>query len=253
MGDGGGESIGSVVWFWGGFEMKVEFDHFLHLFFIGIAIAGHSFFDFIRSVFKSGKIMLLTKGILDKNYKVRGIFVEGAYGKIDTGWLCEIKDKSLREAVAGRMMEDGMLNASEYYTATNDKKDFLFGLEDKSVHEKNIKRLGYILGRQNIYSEILAKIRKNMEYWDAKYTNIRNKRFNKTLDKYRRQEISTERFYVILCKYMKKINENPQDYNNVLPVKLSDYPNMENYLLVSKLNSEIDMKKVQIQLQALLA
>lgn len=192
-------------------------------------------------------------GILDKNYKVRGIFVEGAYGKIDTGWLCEIKDKSLREAVAGRMMEDGMLNASEYYAATNDKKDFLFGLEDKSVHEKNIKRLGYILGRQNIYSEILAKIRKNMEYWDAKYTNIRNKRFNKTLDKYRRQEISTERFYVILCKYMKKINENPQDYNNVLPVKLSDYPNMENYLLVSKLNSEIDMKKVQIQLQALLA
>lgn len=192
-------------------------------------------------------------GILDKNYKVRGIFVEGAYGKVDTGWLCEIKDKSLREAVAGRMMEDGMLNASEYYAATNDKKDFLLGLEDKSVHEKNIKRLGYILSRQKIYSETLSKIRKNMEYWDAKYTNIRNKRFNKTLDKYRRQEISTERFYVILCKYMKKINKNPQDYNNVLPVKLSDYPNMENYLLVSRLNSEIDMKKVQIQLQALLA
>ena len=52
---------------------------------------------------------------------------------------------------------------------------------------------------------------------------------------------------------MKKISKNPQDYNNVLPVKLSDYPNMENYLLVSRLNSEIDMKKVQIQLQALLA
>lgn len=191
--------------------------------------------------------------ILDKSYKVRNIYVEGGYDKIDTDWLSSIEDKPFRDALIQQMIEDGRLNASEYYAVKNDKKDFLFGLEDKKRHEENIKRLGYILDQQQVYEDVLSRVMDNMNYWDAKYTNIRNKRFNRTVEKYRNNEIKAEKFYAILLKYVKKINENPQTYNNVLPIKLSNYRNIQNFLFATKANSELDMKKVQLQMQSLLA
>ncbi|MDR1195894.1 MAG: hypothetical protein LBL00_05395, partial [Endomicrobium sp.] len=191
--------------------------------------------------------------ILDKNYKVRNIYVEGAYDKVDISWLADIQDKSFRDSLILQMVEEGRLNASEYYSVKNGKKDFLLGLEDRQKHEENIKRLGYILSRQEQYAQTLERIQKNVNYWDAKYANARNKRFNRTLEKYRKSEISSEKFYAILCKYANKINADPQKYNNVLPIKISNYPNIQNFLFMTKASAELDMKKVQVQMQTVLA
>ncbi|MCL1973084.1 MAG: hypothetical protein FWG57_08915 [Endomicrobia bacterium] len=191
--------------------------------------------------------------ILDKNYKVRSVHVEGAYGKISTEWLSGIQDKQLRDSLVEQMLNDGRLNAAEYYAVKNDKKDFLFGIENKQIHEDNIKRLAYILDKQEIYDELLAKIQNNLNFWDSKYTNIRNKRFNKTLEKYHSGKMKTDKFYAILNKYANKINSNPEKYNNVLPINTSNYPNIQNFMFVTKANADLNMKKVQLQLQAILS
>lgn len=51
MRDSSGEGIGGVVGLGGFFEVEVETDHFLHLFLVGGAVAGHSLFDFVWGVF----------------------------------------------------------------------------------------------------------------------------------------------------------------------------------------------------------
>jgi len=51
MSDGGGESVGGIVWLRFLFESEMKTDHFFHLRFASGAVAGKSFFDFIWSVF----------------------------------------------------------------------------------------------------------------------------------------------------------------------------------------------------------
>ena len=191
--------------------------------------------------------------ILDNNYKVRSVYVEGAYDKIDTGWISDIEDKTLRDAIAEQMIEDGTLNASEYYAVKNNKRDFLLGLEDEKRHKENILRLGYILDNQERYEEVLSDMKKQIAYLSSKYANNKNKRFDRTLTKYKKDEINPQKFYSLLYKYVTKINENPENYNNVLPIKFSNYPNMTNYMLFSEYSSKLEMKKVYSQLQALLS
>lgn len=191
--------------------------------------------------------------ILDMNYKVKNIFVEGAYDKVDISWLSNISEKEIRESIIDNLLEEGRLNASEYYAVKNNKKEMLLGLENEDKHKENVKRLGYILERQEVYKSVLSEIKNNLDYLDIQYTNDRNKRFNRTLDRYKEKRISEEKFYVLVQKYINKINAAPEKYNNVLPINLSEYPNIQNYILFMKLSSKIKMKRVYSQLQSLLA
>lgn len=191
--------------------------------------------------------------ILDKNYKVKNIFVEGAYDNIDISWLTNISEKEMRESITDNLLEEGRLSASEYYAVKNGKTGMLLGLENEQRHKENIKRLGFILERQEVYSAVLAEIKSNIDYFSAQYTNDRNKRFNRILDRYKEGKISEEKFYALLQKYISKINAEPGKYNNVLPIKLSEYPNIQNYVQFMKLSSKINMKQVYSQLQSLLA
>ena len=60
MSDGGGKSVGGIIWFWYIGKSEMKLNHFLHLFLIGATVTSHSLFDFVWRVFKGGKIMLLT-------------------------------------------------------------------------------------------------------------------------------------------------------------------------------------------------
>ena len=62
--------------------------------------------------------------ILDMNYKVKNIFVEGAYDKVDISWLSNISEKEIRESIIDNLLEEGRLNASEYYAVKNNKKEY---------------------------------------------------------------------------------------------------------------------------------
>ena len=58
MSDGGGESIGSIVWLGFLLESEVKTDHFFHLGLAGGAVAGQSLFDFVWSVFVDFQVIL---------------------------------------------------------------------------------------------------------------------------------------------------------------------------------------------------
>lgn len=145
------------------------------------------------------------------------------------------------------------MTGGEYYAVKNNKTNILFGLEDESKHKENIKRLGYILENQRRYEAALKDIEKQINYLSAKYTNKQNKRFNEILKKYKNNKIPSEKFYILLNKNIDIINKNPEKYNNILPIKRTDYPNIEKYIIVVKRNERINTNKVSAQLQMLVS
>jgi hypothetical protein len=191
--------------------------------------------------------------ILAKKYNVKHIFVEGAYKKVDVSWLSGIKNKKLKEKLVEQLLEDGKVTAGEYYAVKNNKTNILFGLEYESKHKENIKRLGYILENQKRYEAALKDIEKQINYLNTKYTNKQNKRFNEILKKYKNNKIASEKFYILLNKKIDIINKTPEKYNNILPIKRTDYPNIEKYIVVVKQNERINTNKVSTQLQMLVS
>ncbi|MDR1695462.1 MAG: metallophosphoesterase, partial [Endomicrobium sp.] len=190
--------------------------------------------------------------ILNKNYNVKEIFVEGAYGKIDTSWLAKIENQAVKDAVIEEMLEQGRLGGAEYYDIKNNKNIPLSGLEDEKRHKENLARLGYILENRPKYETVLKEIIKETGYLEAKYVNGRNKRFKRILDKYKSGKMNSGKFYSVIRKYVENIAENPEQYGNILPIKMQDYPNLQKYSLVTQLNSKTDAKRVYSQLHSLL-
>ena len=97
MGDSGSESIGGIIGFRNCFEIEILTHHFLHLFFVGAAIAGDGELNFVRSVFKNREIMLLrnqdTNAASLSNRNAGGdVFAEKEFFDADTVGLIELDD-----------------------------------------------------------------------------------------------------------------------------------------------------------------
>ena len=91
MSDGGSESISGVIGLGDEVEVEMLFDHFLNLFFLGVAIAGESLFDLVRVVLENRKIMLASdkknnaKSLGDRNAGCNVLDKEKFFYRHDVG------------------------------------------------------------------------------------------------------------------------------------------------------------------------
>ena len=60
------------------------------------------------------------------------MYVEGAYGNVDTSWLCNIKEKELKNKIIENLINGGKLTGSEYYSVKSNRPDLLRGIEDRA-------------------------------------------------------------------------------------------------------------------------
>lgn len=58
MDDSDGEGVGGVIGLGDGFELEVDADHFLDLWFVGHAVSADSIFNLIWAIFEDGEIVL---------------------------------------------------------------------------------------------------------------------------------------------------------------------------------------------------
>ncbi|MGE4385491.1 MAG: hypothetical protein AB7E39_06475 [Endomicrobiaceae bacterium] len=190
----------------------------------------------------------LIKEIAD-NYPLKSVLIEGGYGNIDISWINRIKNADFKNKVVEKLMQDGYLTGAEYYAIQNKKYNILKGIDQKEIHLKNLSRLAKIMEEEKIYDNILSKINKEIEILNNYYTNGQNKRFSRILSKYKSGKISNVKFYKILFKYIEKINENPEKYNNIISVNKNMYPNISGYIGISKKSNEINTRLLGVQLQ----
>ncbi len=187
--------------------------------------------------------------IADK-YNLKKVYVEGGYGDIDVSWLNQIKDENIRRQIIEKLMEEGILTGSEYYKLTsNNEKVELKGIDEEKLHKENIKRLSWIIENQGKYKETISKIDKEIKFLEQSYVNVRNKRFNTSIEDYMLGKIDSKRFYRQLIKYVKDINENPESYNNITAIRLEDYPNISKFMTLRKVSKDINVREVTQQLQ----
>src|SRR3989339_1039381 len=106
---------------------------------------------------------------LDNKYGLDKVYVEGGYGNISTSWLCNINDKELRQKITENLIEQGKLTGSEYYSITSGRPDLLKGLEDESLHRRNIVRLGKILDRKEYFESRIKELERSLEFMKAKH------------------------------------------------------------------------------------
>ena len=190
-------------------------------------------------------------GELATKYNLKKVYVEGGYGEIDTSWIETIRDEKIKEEVIEKLLKEGILTGSEYYKLTSKGSGVeLKGLDEERIHKDNLKRLSWIIGKQEKYKEVMKDIDKEIGLLEKEYVNVRNKRFSRSYEQYLLGEIDTKRFYRQVMKYVKEINGNPQRYNNITSIKLGDYPNIIKYVALT--NNANNMKEVTGQLQMLM-
>ena len=190
--------------------------------------------------------------IADK-YNLKKIYVEGGYDDIDVSWLGSIKDENIKNKIIEELVEEGILTGSEYYKLTSkNEKVKLKGIDERKLHKDNINRLSWIIENQDKYKELGKKINQEINFLEQRYVNVRNKRFNSSIEDYLSGKIDTRRFYRQLLKYVKDINSNPDEYNNITAIRLEDYPNISKFMTLRKVSKNINVRDVSYQLQAVI-
>ncbi|MCL1972873.1 MAG: hypothetical protein FWG57_07815 [Endomicrobia bacterium] len=213
--------------------------------------------------------------LIVSNYKVSAIYAEGGVGDISVDWIKQIQDEELRSRVIEQLLEDGILTAAEYYAMTSRgnyelrmtnyestakmKGNYestataayipLKGIEDREIHQINLKRLAAIQDNKKRYESSIAKIEKEIKVLNKLYTNRRNVKFNKILSDYENKEIADAKFYRVIAKYVEAINKNPERYNNFTKISLENYPNVNAYTEILYNSREIDNKAASMELQ----
>ena len=69
--------------------------------------------------------------LFDTKFSVKNIYLEGAYGQVDTSWLSSASNRELKEKVLNSMMESGRLTGAEYYSAVSGRPGIIKGLENE--------------------------------------------------------------------------------------------------------------------------
>ncbi len=191
--------------------------------------------------------------VLTKRYGVKKVFLEGASGRVDTSWLGNIKDKTLKKKLIEGMLNEGILTGTEYYSLTNEKSAEIDGLENREVHRENIKRLAEILKRQEFFQKKLAELKSDLFLIKAKYFHNHNKSFDRLLAKYKDGQIDTQKFYTLLLKYASKINESPNKYHGLFAIDLANYPNMTGFINLVNASRRLNYVNISNQLKAVIA
>ena len=176
---------------------------------------------------------------ISKKYNINNVYVEGGIDGIDTSFLSNINPQYKKD-ILERLLKDGKLTGTEYYSAMNDKTQLLKGVEEKDVYLDNIIRLNDIINLKKENFAYLSNINREIDFLKSKYLKSKNKNFDKLVKQSENKEISQEQFIIKLFNYAKQNN-----------ISLKNYENLKIYL--SLFDSPVKNKKVQKELVEVLA
>ncbi len=152
---------------------------------------------------------------LDGKYKLSELFLEGAYGTVDTKWLSRLEENELGRQMIEDLVESGQLGGVEYYSAINNKDCIIKGIEDKNIYEENIKLLNEIIDLQPEINEICTRMQNEIEPVRKAYFNRDTDRLNKLVKRYKSNKISANKYYDKLSKLAEKGGVNLNEFENV--------------------------------------
>ncbi|MDR2426429.1 MAG: hypothetical protein LBD46_04540, partial [Endomicrobium sp.] len=175
---------------------------------------------------------------LDAHYKINNIYVEGASGQVDTSWLADIKDESLKGSILNSLVSKGILTGSELFSITSGKTKILKGIEDKKTYLENFQRLITIDSKKEEIKELFPPLKEILAYLsDSIYSN-ENKKIDRVIKRYKDGKISFGKYFA----YMLKKAKSQKVYFGFYPsiILLSQITDVQNKLDKNKINSQIE-------------
>ncbi|MBF0216581.1 MAG: AAA family ATPase, partial [Candidatus Omnitrophica bacterium] len=94
---------------------------------------------------------------VEKDRGIRRIFLEGGSGAYDLTIFRQIPDRELRRKVTDVFLEEGIINAAEYFAANSAREIEVTGVEDKDLY---IKNLGVFRNANNSIAAELGSLEK---------------------------------------------------------------------------------------------
>lgn len=173
---------------------------------------------------------------LDGKYKLNELFLEGAYGNIDTNWLSRMNENELGRQMIEDLVNAGKLGGVEYYSASNNKNNIIKGIEDKYIYEENIKLLNETIDLQPEIETICSQIEKEIETVKKEYFNRDTDKLDKLTKRYKSNKISANKYYEKLSALAKK---NGLDFNK--------YENVRAYIELLSQSNNLNLDKVSRQ------
>jgi hypothetical protein len=175
--------------------------------------------------------------ILDKKYGLEKVYVEGAVGPVETGWLSKIKNEQIKENILNNLLSSGRLTGSEYFAAEKGKENLLEGIENKQVYIENLKRLKEIYDKKTEIESYIPHIKNILEKTAEKYYSKNNLKLNKIIQKNKNGEIRAEKYFEYLIDASRRSNIDLRKYGSIIEfIKLLE---KQKELKREKINEEI--------------
>jgi phosphomannomutase len=180
--------------------------------------------------------------ILDNKFGITDIYLEGASGTLDTKWLSNIEDDSVKQKVLNTLLANGRLTGGEYFAVQTGKNDILKGLEDRNVYSENTKRLNEIYNKNVEVKNYISILTSVFNERSKQYYSAENKKINRIVDSYRDGTIKTE-------KYIERILKKAQKTD----IDLSKYKSIVNFAQIISKQKSFNSNRLNNEIKELLA
>lgn len=183
--------------------------------------------------------------LLEKKYQIKCVYLEGTYKDVNTSWLSGFNDGKNGSAIIEKMVDDGRLSGTEYYSLINNKKDFIKPIEDEQLYKENIRLLNEIIVNNQEVEIICNELEEQIKSIKKSYSSDKARKFDKLINDFKAKKIDSKKYYQELAKFAKEKNIDVTKYSNVaLYIKL-----MENNasLNESKIGEELSKFLVEIK------
>ena len=178
--------------------------------------------------------------ILDRaasEYGLKLILVEGGEGDVDLSYLRNRGPKEVREQVAERYLQHGMISGEEYLEITSDHPLKLWGVDDRALYDDAMKVFLEMEESRETIKGKLSQLRGAIEPLRAKLSNDALKTFEA-----RRAEFDAEQ--LPFSKYLDYLRAEGERLGLALS---PDYPNLQHMVEVIELEAAIDQPQVEVE------
>ncbi|MCL2144694.1 MAG: hypothetical protein FWH43_04290, partial [Endomicrobia bacterium] len=175
----------------------------------------------------------------DKKFGVSKVYLEGAYGEVDTSWLTAVSNTELGNKILDAMLESGRLTGAEYYSAVSGRPNVIKGLENKDEYLQNLKRFGSLLESQSDINMVLDSMSEDMQRLKSIYHNRQQKKIDELSMQYGKGQIEPRRYFALLYRHTDKLG-----------IDIEKYENINAYKELLAVEKRLDYKRVSVELNA---
>ncbi len=174
--------------------------------------------------------------ILDRFASEQGlrlILVEGGSGDVGLANLRQHRTKEGRRSFAERMLKEGIFAGHEYLDVASDHPLILWGIEDPTRYEGNLRQFLIVEKMQPVVLPALENLNQVVESLKLRYYNNDLKTLAIEKQAYQQEKRSLDDYVRYLAGLMERAG-----------MEKKDFPNLDRYLRSNELQKSLDMKAV---------